>query len=130
MGGTALVLLNGPLHRWNVAGNVAGWTVAIGVVMLAGSLVGLILTEESGRRRRLYVRLFAGIVTLAVVLATAYFALLWLIGCGMSPDSYNDWVCRGSSVYWPSLLAVIVATWIVTGGLVRLVLRRASIDSA
>ena len=125
-----MVLVSGPLSKWDVVYNVAGWAVVVGVVILAGSLVGLAMTEKSDRRQRLYLRFFAGIVALVVVIATAFFVLFALIGCGMSPETYNDWGCRGSNVYWPSLLAVIVATWIVTGGLVWLVLRRASIDSA
>ena len=130
MGWSVLGLVNGPWYTWQVVDVVAGFTLGVGAIMLAGSLVGLAFTEESDRRRKLYLRLLAGLVSLAAILATLYTVLLLLVGCGMSPSTYNGWGCRGSKVYWPDALSAIFATWIVAIGLVWPALRQSSTGGA
>jgi hypothetical protein len=124
-----VALLDGPGTMLATARTVAKWTLSVGAVVVAGSLIGLVFTERPGQRRSLHLRVLAGFIVLMAILGTLY-ALGAVALCGMNSDTYVGWGCRGTSIYWRDPLLAIPVIWAVAGCLVWLALRAASTDSA
>lgn len=124
--GVALLIV-GLIVDWVVSGP---WYTSFGVgaIVLAGSLVGLIVTAQPDGRRTMYLRFVAGFIALAVIAATFIIVGIVAFGCAMSPTTYSSLGCRAGSVNWPEILIVISIMWVFALGLIWLVLRRASID--
>jgi hypothetical protein len=87
-------------------------------------------TGEPDRRRRLFLGLLAGFITLIVGLGITFIAVnLFSYVCAVNPTTSESWGCRAGSVYWPPVLFVILMAWIGGLGLVSVFLLGTSQDT-